>query len=265
MPSRKMKGRQGLEGVQPRGGQWHNSMAKMTSLSQYPADDKAAQEVILHSSTSVSLTMTTLFVHLEEVQHRGQQNMSLLVPMTLPMCCRDVSLGMAAEAACHDIENDHIHLPGGTQPTFLVASRNGYAQHNPETRLPAGFVASAMNLVNDKSTDATLLTPACRMFSKMAKTNDVRARPLLTHDMDGMREVIEKKCSKVGTFRGIELDSENPSMGSLQGLLSCCSCCSAWWTMAQQCRMFTTVCQRATPRLPHVSRAVMHAANSICS
>jgi hypothetical protein len=124
---------------------------------------------------------------------------------------------MAAEAACHDIENDHIHLPGGTQPTFQVASRNGYAQHNPETRLLAGFVASAMNLVNDKSTDATLLIPACQMFSKLAKTNNLRARPLLTHDMDGMREVIEKKCSKVGTFRGIELDSENPSMGSLQG------------------------------------------------
>jgi hypothetical protein len=71
-----MKGRQGLEGVQPRGGQWHNSMAKMTSLSQYPADDTAAQEVILHSSTSVSLKVTTLFVHLEEVQHRPTEHVT---------------------------------------------------------------------------------------------------------------------------------------------------------------------------------------------
>lgn len=192
----------------------------MTSLSQYPAEETTAQEVVLHSSTSVSLKVAALFVHLEEVKHRGPDNMSLLVPMTLPTSCRDVSLGMAAEAARHDIENGHIHLPGGTQPTFLVASRNGYAQHNPETRLPAGFVASVMNLVNDKSTDATLLTPACRMFSKMAKTNNLRARPLLLHDMDGMRDVIDKKCLQVGsTLRGIELDSGNPSMGALQGFV----------------------------------------------
>ena len=190
----------------------------MTSLSQYPAEETPTQEVVVHVATSVSLKVATLFMHLEEVGHRGPRDMALLVPMTLPTSCRDVSLGMAVKAAGRDMENVDLHLPGGTQPTFLVASRDGYAQRNPETGVPVGHTNSVLDLVHDRTTDATLMTPACRMFSKMAKTCNLRSRPLLPQDMDGLKGAIERKCMEAGTFRGIQLD-KNPTTGALQAFV----------------------------------------------
>lgn len=188
----------------------------MTTLSQYPAEERATTDVIFKSSALISLKVSTLFVPLEEVENRTAGGPAILVPMTLPTSCRDVSLGIAEEAARRDIENDQIHLPGATQPTFLVASRDGYAQHNPETRLPAGFVSNVSSLVHDKNADATLLTPTCCMFSKMSKTNNLRSRPLVLQDLDDVNVSIEKMNSeKLGIERTIQPD-ENPSKRALQ-------------------------------------------------
>jgi len=190
---------------------------KMTSLSQYPAEEEITNEAVLQSSTLVSLKVATLFVTLEEVQHRGTQDIALVIPMTLPTSCRDVSLGIAAKAAQLDIENGKIHLPGGTQPTFLVAARDGYAQRNPETGLPAGFVPNVISLVNDKTTDATLLTPACHMFSKKTQTNNLRAKPLKVEHLGEINSVIERQLSEEHGLEIVRLElDENPSKHPLQ-------------------------------------------------
>lgn len=194
--------------------QQQQEQSSMTSLSQYPAEETLTRDVVVHRVTRVSLMITTLFVYLHEVRPRAR-DMALLVPMTLATSCRDVSLGMAAKGAERDMENSESHLPGGTQPTFLVAARDKYAQINPETGVPEGFVHSVMDLVNSTTANATLMTPTCRMFSKMPKTCNLKSRPLLVSDMDGLKGAIDDKCAEVGIERGIQHD-ENSPIGALQ-------------------------------------------------
>jgi len=158
-------------------------------------------EVVTHATTLVSQKVAALFLHLEPVSSGDK---TFLVPMTLPTSCRDASMGAAELLVTTQANNGDFHVQGGITPTFLVASRSGYAQQN-DSRQPAGRVTDARCLIEDKSSDATLMTPLCSIFSKYTKTNNLKTCPAKNSDLDEIRVPIVTACRGIGIESGLEV------------------------------------------------------------
>lgn len=176
----------------------------MTSLSQYPASSLDPDDVIARTNIHVSLAVIGLFVNLEErYSNREGTRTAALIPMTLPITCRDASLGVASALSSELRDRDaHLTSEGIIQQSFMLASRDGHAQLTGPSNLPEGIVPDITSLVEGDK-DPTLLMQMCNMFSKnTGSLANLKSRPATADDVTDLRKIVANENRKLDS--GIE-------------------------------------------------------------
>jgi hypothetical protein len=181
----------------------------MAELSQYPAAEELAEEVIETKSLLVSLQTVALFADLQQIKTRD--GLPIFVPTAIGSNPFSVSTSVVSKTLAENTGRSFSFGSGGyIRQSFLVAARATGAQLGANNEPPNCYPRDMLDLING-SCDAGSRMPVFNMFDRATpRLTVLRSRSLEIEDLVRLRDVIEDGSQKLGMAVEGGIDSDCP-------------------------------------------------------